>query len=161
MLKKNDPLPDEDRVVRNVPWTKLRKDAEDNVLGFLPTAFELKPDETTSTGLEDSLSVNWLEYFMESETRIRDCIWAMRKARSLGPKSAFAIGRVGTVKQACLDRGFRVRIIYEPMDGNLSHAGIRRLPPNDDLQLLDALAKEAFPSADMVMNSAIPKEPGI
>ncbi len=159
MLKKNDPLPDEDRVVRNVSWTKLLRDEDDNVLGFLPVAFELKSDETTSNGLEQSLSVNWLEYFTDPKMRISDCILAMRKARNLGSKSAFAVGQVGRVKQVCLARGFKVRVIYEPEDGNLSHAGIRRLPPND-LSLMDALATEAFLSSEMVMNSDIPKEPG-
>jgi hypothetical protein len=160
MLKKNDPLPDGDRVVRNVPWKKLLKDEDDNLLGgFLPIAFELRSDDTSPSGLEESLSVNWLEYFPDAETRIRDCVWAMRKARKLGSKSAFAVGQVGAVKQVCLARSFKVRVIYEPEDGNLSHAGIRRLPPND-LSLMDALATEAFPPTDMVMNSEIPKEPG-
>ncbi len=159
MLKKNDPLPDKDRIVRNVPWKRLLRDDEENVLGFLGIAFELRRNETTSTGFEQSLSVNWLEYFTDPETRIRDCVWAMRKARKLGSKSAFAVGQVGKVKQVCLERGLKVRVIYEPEDGNLSHAGIRRLPPND-LSLMDALATEAFASAEMVLNSDIPKEPG-
>jgi hypothetical protein len=159
MLKKNDPLPDEDRVVRNVPWKKLLKDEDDNVLGFLPIAFELRRDETTPTGFEEALSVNWLEYFTTPQTRVRDCIWAMRKARNLGGKSVFAIGQVGSIKQVCLARGSRVRVIYEPEAGNPSHAGVRRLPPND-LRLMDALATEAFPSTEMVLNSKIPKEPG-
>lgn len=159
MLKKNDPLPDEDRIVRNVPLKRLLTDEDGNVLGFLGIAFELRHDNNTSTGFEQSLSVNWLEYFKDPETRIRDCVWAMRKARNLGSKSAFAIGQVGSVKQVCSARGFKVRVIYEPEDGNLSHAGIRRLPPND-LSLMDALATEAFLSSEMVMNSDIPKEPG-
>ena len=49
-------LPDEHHVMRYVPWTRLRKDEDDNVLGFLGDAFKLKPNE-------DHLSVNWLEYF--------------------------------------------------------------------------------------------------
>jgi hypothetical protein len=28
-------LPDEDHVMRYVPWKKLRRDEDDNVLGFL------------------------------------------------------------------------------------------------------------------------------
>ena len=157
MLKKNDPLPDGDRVVRNVPWKKLLKDEDDNLLGgLLPIAFELRPDDTSPTGFEESLSVNWLEYFTSPETRIRDCVWAMRKARDVGGKSAFAIGQVGAIKQVCSGRGSKVRVIYEPEDGNPSHAGIRRLPPND-LSLMAALAEEAF--TGIVMNAEIPKEP--
>ena len=157
MLKKNEPLPDEDRVVRNVPWKKLLKDEDDNLLGgALGVAFELRQNANSSTGFEESLSVNWLEYFTDPATQIRDCIWAMRKARDCGGKSAFVIGQVGTVKQVPLARGFRVRVIYEPEDDNLSHAGIRRLPPND-MSLMEALAAEAF--TETVMNYDIPKEP--
>jgi hypothetical protein len=157
MLKKNDALPDEARVVRNVPWKKLLKDENDNLLGgFLPIAFELRQDDASPTGFEESLSVNWLEYFPDPETRLRDCIWAMRKVRDLRGKSAFAIAKVGTVKQVCVERGFGVRVVFDPEDNNPSHAGIRRLPPND-LSLMAALAAEAF--TEMVMNSDISKEP--
>jgi len=55
-------LPDEDHVMRFVPWGRLRKDEDDNVLGFLGDAFKLKPNE-------DHLSVNWLEYFGGDEMR--------------------------------------------------------------------------------------------
>jgi hypothetical protein len=157
MLKKNDPLPDEDRVIRNVPWKKLRKDEDENLLGgALPIAFEHRPNEKSPTGFEESLSVNWPEYFVDPDTRIRDCIWSMRKVRGVGGKSAFVIAQVGAVKRACLARGSKVRVVCEPDDDNPSHAGIRRLPPND-LSLMDALATEAF--TEMVLNSEIPKEP--
>jgi hypothetical protein len=49
-------LPDEDHVMRYVSWARLRRDEDDNILGFLGAAFQLRPDE-------ESLSVNWLEYF--------------------------------------------------------------------------------------------------
>src|SRR5437868_1468946 len=99
MLKKHSGLPDEDKVVRNIPWNRLRRDEDDKVLGFLGIAFELRPDSQSLTGVEDSLSVNWIEYFTDPETRIRDCIWSMRRARLPGAKSAFAIGKVETIKQ--------------------------------------------------------------
>ena len=157
MLKKYDPLPNEDKTVRNVSWSKLLKDEDLNLLGgFFPQAFELRPDDTSPTGLEESLSVNWLGYFEHFEEPLRDCIWAMRKARRINKKSAFGIAQVSAIKQICLAREFIVRVIYEPEDDNLSHAGIRRLPPND-LGLMEALAKEAF--TEMVLNSAIPEEP--
>jgi hypothetical protein len=146
------PLPDQDHVVRHVPWAKLRRDGDDNVLGFLPAAFERRPDE-------ESLSVNWLECecFLEPTTRVRDCIWAMRKARKAGGKSAFAIGNVGKIKATCLEQGQKVRIVHEPKDGEPAHAGIRRLP-RDDLKLLAALAEDAF--VEMVRNGDIADQPG-
>jgi hypothetical protein len=141
-------LPDQDRVMRHVPWKKLRRDGDDNVLGFLPQAFERRPDE-------DSLSVNWIEYFSDPTTRVRDCIWAMRKARKAGGQSAFAIGNVGQIKDTCLKRGHKVRIVHEPKDSEPAHSAIRRLPP-DDLTLLAALAEDAF--AEMVRNADIPNQ---
>jgi hypothetical protein len=143
-------LPDQDRVMRHVPWKKLRRDGDDNVLGFLPTAFELRPDE-------DSLSVNWIEYFPDPATRVRDCIWAMRRARKAGGQSAFAIGNVGKIKDTCLKQGYRVRIVHEPNDNEPAHSAIRRLP-RDDLTLLAALADDAF--VEMVRNTDISVQPG-
>jgi hypothetical protein len=143
-------LPDTDRVMRHVGWAKLLKDPEndDKVIGFLPQAFQRRGDE-------ESLSVRWIEYYTDSDDaeKIRKCALEERGARTIGPKSAFAIGRVGQVKDVCRTRGASVRIVHEPKDNEPSHSGIRRLP-RDDLVLLDALASEAF--ADMVLNSEIP-----
>lgn len=140
-------MPDEDHVMRNVPWSRLRRDEDDNVLGFLPEAFQLRPDE-------EWLSVNWMEFFTDPVTRVRDAVWAMRKSRDIGAKSAFAIGNVGKIKHTCLAHGAKIRIVYEPEENNPAHSGIRRLP-RDDLILLEALANDAF--ADMVKNADIPK----
>lgn len=142
-------LPDEDHVLRHVPWNRLRRDENDRVLGPLPQAFALRAGE-------ELLSVNWVEYFSNPDSRLRDTIWAMRKIRTPGGKSAFAKGNVGQIKRTCLAHGTSVRIVREPSAQNPSHAGIRRLP-RDDLVLLAALAEEAF--TDMIRNADIPAEP--
>lgn len=143
-------IPNEDHVMRHVPWGKLRRDEDDNVLGFLPQAFERRPDE-------DALSVSWMEYYADPATRTRDAVWAMRKARSVGGKSVFAVANVGRIKEVCLEAaGAKVRIVHEPLDDWPSHAGIRRLP-GEDLDLLDALAADAF--SEMVPNQDIPSQP--
>jgi len=139
-------LRNEDHVMRYVPWGKLRRDGDDNVIGFLPQAFQLRPGEP-------SLSVNWLEFFPNPETRVRDCVWAMRKVRSVGAKSAFAIGNVGKIKDTCLKHGFSVRVVHEPKKCEPAHSAIRRLPP-DDLTLLAALAEDAF--IEMIHNAQVP-----
>lgn len=140
-------LPDDDHVMRYVPWGKLRKDEDLNVIGFLGEAFTLKPDE-------DSLSVNWLEYFQgDREARIHASVKTFRTTLKVGTKSAFGIGNVAKVKEVCRARGANVRIVYEPKDDNKSHSGIRRLP-RDDTILLDALAADAF--AELIHNAAIP-----
>jgi hypothetical protein len=149
MSRKITNLPDEDHVMRYVSWNRLNKDEDDNVLGFLPQAFARRPDE-------ESLSVNWMEFFTDPATRVRDSVWAMRKTRDVGTKSAFGIGNVGKIKETCLIHGAKVRIVHEPEDNNAAHAGIRRLP-NDDLILLEALAQDAF--TEMVRNVDIHTQP--
>jgi len=135
--------------MRYVPWTKLRRDEDDNVLGALPQAFQLRPEE-------EALSVNWIEYFSDPATRIRDSVWAMRKAMGVGKKSNFAIGNVGKIKATCLaSGGIRVRIVYEPKDNEPAHSAIRRVP-RDDLSILAALADEAF--AEMVRKVDVPQQ---
>jgi hypothetical protein len=133
--------------MRYVPWNKLRKDENDNVLGFLGEAFRLRPDE-------DALSVNWLEYFEGAwEAKIQASVTTFRSTLKVGPKSAFGIGNIGKIKEVCRARRAAVRIVYEPTDDNPSHSGIRRLPREDTI-LLDALAADAF--VELIQNLAIP-----
>ncbi|MGH6680563.1 MAG: hypothetical protein ACREDL_16905 [Bradyrhizobium sp.] len=146
-------LPDEDHILRYVPWTRLRRDSEGNVLGFLPQAFQLREHE-------EYLSVNWLE-FQEGDrpTRVRLSVWAMRDSfeRPLGAKSAFAIGNVGRIKEICQAAGSRIRIVHEPDEPkNRGHSAIRRLP-RENLTLLEALAADAF--VERADNSAIRPKP--
>ena len=138
-------IPNEDHVMRYVPWGKLRRDEDDNVLGFLGEAFKLKPDE-------DALSVNWLEYFDgDRATRIQASVKTFRSTLKVGSKSAFGVGNVAKIKGVCRAKGATVRIVYEPTDDNKSHSGIRRLPRND-VMLRDALAAEAF--LELIHNSS-------
>lgn len=137
MKAKGMNLPDEDHVMRFVPWSRLRRDEDENVIGFLPHAFELRP-------AEQSLSVNWLEYFNgDREIRIQESVKIFRNTRVVGKKSAFGIGNVGQIKEICGANGAPVRIVYEPEVNNPAHSAIRRLP-RDDLSLLEALAADAF-----------------
>jgi len=146
MISKGSNLPDEDHVMRYVPWTRLRKDGDENVIGFLPEAFVLREGE-------QSLSLNWLEYFSgDRNQKIRESVNVFRRVRKVGPKSAYGIGNVRRTKEVCEANGARVRIVYEPDDDNPAHAGIRRLP-RDDLSLLDAIATEAF--TELVRNAEI------
>jgi hypothetical protein len=141
-------LPDEDHVMRYVPWARLLRDENDNVLGFLPQAFELRPEE-------DGLSVNWVEFFKgDWETRVQQSVRTLRGsfAHGVGRKSAFGIANVGVIKTTCMNAGARVRIVHEPDDRNPAHSSVRRLP-RDDLDLLQALADQAF--VDLVQNADV------
>jgi hypothetical protein len=139
-------LPDDHHVMRYVPWGRLLRDGDDNVLGFLPQAFRRR--ET-----EDAPFVNWLEYFEGDRAgQITASARVFRQTITVGSKSAFGIGNVARIKEVCRNNRATVRILYEPTDDNPAHAGIRRLP-RDDVTLLEALAADAF--AELVHNAAI------
>lgn len=148
VLMKYQALPPNDHVVRYVPWGKLLKDENDNVIGFLGEAFRRRSNE-------DALSATWAEYFKgSSQTQITSSILAIRASRSVGGKSCFAIGGVAAISDACAQRNQKVRIIHEPTTENKAHASVRRIP-RDDMELLEILATEAW--AELVPNSSIPK----
>ena len=56
MTADNEDLPNTSRVVRYVPYGRMRRDEDDNYLGPLPSAFEARP-------IDKYLSVTWCEYF--------------------------------------------------------------------------------------------------
>jgi hypothetical protein len=98
-------LPDDDHVMRYVPWGRLRRDGDDNVLGFLPQGFQRR--ET-----EESLSVNWIEYFSgDRHSQITASVRMFRQTITVGSKSAFGIGNVGKTKDVCRAHGAVVRIV--------------------------------------------------
>jgi hypothetical protein len=147
MMDKGANLPDDHHVMRYVPWSRLLRDEADNVIGFLSQAFALRQDE-------ESLSVNWLEYFGgDRKSNIRDSALEFRRNYKVGKKSAFGIANVKKIKDTCIaTAGVKVRVVYEPSRKNPAHSGIRRLPV-DDLTLLDALAADAF--VELVQNSDV------
>lgn len=150
-INKGMNLPDQDHVIRHVSWSKLRKDGDDNILGFLPQAFALRPIEESIK----SISVNWLEYYDgDHATRTKKSIQSLRATKPIGEKSAFGIGNVGNIKEICKQNAALVKIVYAPTDGNLSHSVIRQLP-KDDLSLLAAIATDAF--CELVLNTDIEK----
>lgn len=142
-------LPDRDHVARHVPWKKLRRDGNDKIPGFLPQAFELREGE-------QSLSVNWLEYYEGNrEDRLQEAVNALRSRREINKKDAFGIGNVGKIKSVCLDSGTNVRIVYSPTKSILDHCDIRNIP-RDDLAFLAAVAEDAF--SELVLNADRPSK---
>jgi len=147
MMNKGANLSDDHHVMRHVPWSRLIKDEADNVVGFYSQAFALRPNE-------ESLSVNWLEYFgSDRKTNIRDSVLDFRRTFKVGKKSAFGIASVNKIKDTCsATAGLKVRVVYEPSKKNPAHSSIRHLP-REDLTLLDALAADAF--SELVKNSDV------
>lgn len=146
-------LPDPDHVVRHVPWTKLHRDEDGDVLGVLGEAFAPRPSDNSA------LSVNWLEFYDgDWKTKIEASVNAFRASRMLdgkkvGSRSDFAVGNVAKIKSICSTSSRAVRIIFAPSRNNPSHSVIRTIP-SDDMTLLDALATEGI--MELVRNSDIP-----
>lgn len=143
-------VPLEHHVVRYVPWSRLRKDEEDHVIGVLGAAFKLRGDE-------DYLSASWAEFFGGKHD---ECVAATVKAIrasnvQVTPRSGFAVGNVGRIKDICFaDREkHKIRIIHEPEDDNKAHTAIRGWPRSND-PLLELIAEEAW--SETILNSQIP-----
>jgi hypothetical protein len=144
-------LPDGDHCVRYVPWARLRKDEEENVIGVLGAAFRLRDEE-------DYLSATWAEFFAGAthHDRIVASVRAIRASNiDVRPKSGFAVGCVAEIKRACLeDQGrHRIRIIHEEEQDNPAHAALRGWP-RDNNDLLDLLAEEVW--CDRILNADVP-----
>lgn len=144
---KGQKIPAEHHIVRYVPWSKLRKDENDNVLGVLGEAFLLRPNE-------QSLSTTWLEYFPGDRTsQITSAVKAIRASNlSPGGRSGFAIGKVQAITDACANHKHKIRIIHEPEADNKAHASVRRFP-RDDQELLELLAIESW--SELVLNKDV------
>lgn len=156
-LKKNTALPEEEHVLRHVPWTKLRKDMDDNVIGVLGAAFKLREKEKY-------LSVTRVEHFAGNHTdKVHKSIREIRKYYKVKPKSHFTVGNVSKIKAIYKEKQKKqVRIISFPtttkllMDGSIykndSHAAVYNLEQNDD-ELLEFLAEEIW--SELHPNSSV------
>ncbi|NKJ34089.1 hypothetical protein [Rhizobium sp. SG570] len=133
-------LRDDERIVRFVPWSKLRRDEDDNVIGVLPQAFELRADE-------DYLSATWCEYYNGTDSeQLRCAIEAIRNSDlTVGPKARFAVGVVGEIRAIveAPQAAKKLRIIHEPEDDNPAHAAVRHWP-REDLGVLELLASSVW-----------------
>jgi len=142
-------IPGDDHVVRYVPWARLRKDEDDNVVGVLGAAFRLRDDE-------QYLSAVWLEYFRDTrDANIVKAVNALRKSNiDVRPRSGFAIGNVQKIKDVCLadQKRYKIRVLHEPEDDNAAHAALR-LWPRDNDALLELLAEDTW--SELVLNKDV------
>jgi hypothetical protein len=134
--KRNRKLPPDNHIIRYVPWTRLRKNKNDEVIGILGDAFKLREGE-------QYLSATWLEFFnnLGEEPRI-EAIRAIRLTPLIvRPKSGFAIGKVSTIQSACMKYKVKnVRIIHSPNKSN-------------EAELFEHLATEAW--AELILNEDV------
>jgi hypothetical protein len=152
-LKKNAAIPDDNHVIRHIPWNKLRKNENDAVVGILGEAFKMSEKE-------NYLSANWLEYFSGShDEQVISTIQEIRNCLVVRPKSGFAIGKVDGIKTLCSEkRNRKIRIVYSPSTTkagytNSTHVAVQSLP-EEDMELFELLATEAW--SHLVLNSSVP-----
>jgi hypothetical protein len=147
MLPASKEIPSEYSVMRYAGRNRIIIE-DDKVVGFFPQAFALRPDE-------EYLSVTWIEYFKGApdEQRVRAIKAFRRSFPGVGKQSAYAIGNVGKVRDECVARSHRVRILHEPEDENKGHCAIRRFP-RDDSDLLQVLSADVF--TEIIPNISIP-----
>jgi hypothetical protein len=135
-------LPPEHHVIRYVPWARLRRDENEQVIG----------------DNEEYLSATWLEYFPAASRQqmIIDAVHCIRASKiDVRPRSGFAIGQVQKIQARCLadPKAYKIRVVHEPEDDNPAHTALRRWPENND-QLLELLALDEW--SETLLNSSIP-----
>jgi len=110
-------IPAEHSIVRCVTWSKLRKDADDNVVGIFAAAFKMRDDE-------NELSANWLDHFEgDRPTKLTALLAVLRKSKyKPSPKSGLAIGIAGEISEAAKRCNASIRIIHAPEDDNSGRA---------------------------------------
>lgn len=157
-LKKHDTLPDDNNILRHVPWSKLRKDMDDNVIGVLGAAFKLRDGESY-------LSVTRIEHFTGTRiSKIHDSVREVRKYLNVKPKSHFSVGKVNQIKALYQKQEKKpVRIVSYPTNTKLlkdgspykndSHAAVFNLEQDDD-ELLELLAEDIW--CELYPNSSVP-----
>lgn len=137
MTKRGSPLPDSNHVMRLVPNTKLMRDGDGNVVGFLAAAFELRAGEL-------SLSLSWLEHngsdHAANAAASKAQLLAVReKARNV----AFGVAEVARTKMVSRHNSKRVRLIFAPTQGIPSHSALHVDMPVPHT-VREALANEFF-----------------
>jgi hypothetical protein len=142
-------LPDDHCVVRYVPWARLRKDENDNVVGVLGAAFRLRNNE-------EYLSATWAEFFSASgcDENLACAVRAIRASdMDVRPKSGFAVGKVGPIKARCLadQKRYKIRVIHERTSDNPGHAALR-LWPRENEPLLELLAETDWSTTLLNLN---------
>ena len=131
-------VPNDSHVMRYVRKRQLRRDENDNVIGILPQALELREGEAY-------LSVTSLEHFdPQYEQGLIQAAEAIRRELTVRANDGFSTTEVGDFCDICERFDEKVRVLHEPVnDGNTGHVAIRRFP-RDNLELLDLLASDAF-----------------
>jgi hypothetical protein len=149
LSKNKRKIPDDDHVIRYVPWSRLRRNGNDEVIGVLGEAFRLREVD------KGKLSVTWIEYFDQNgDELLIQAVRAIRASRLVvQPKSGFAKGNISKIEAACSKHNTKIKVVHSPGPDNCAHASVIGLP-EDNSELFELLASEAW--ADLVLNKDIP-----
>ena len=119
-----------------------------------PAGFALRVDD------RGGLSVTWIEFFgLNRPNNVREGAKAYRASltsRKLGAEGLFAIARGDKIIEKAADYRKAVRIVHAPVPGNDGHAEVRHFT-DDDLELLDSLARDVFDEVIFVRELRLPK----
>lgn len=122
---KNKIIPDSNHVARYCKPTTVENDE------ILATAFLMRP-------IDESLSVNWLEYFKLStrEKEISKIQDVYNIKLNVSPKSRIAVVNIGQArKKVFFESDDRRNLLFkhDPSKGDPSHSGIFNLKPDDEM----------------------------
>ncbi len=136
MIKRGNALPDADHVMRHVSHSKQMRDANDNVVGFLPAAFEHREGEA-------SLSMMWLEFYGGTHPENVAACKASLLASRRGGKALFGVAEVSKTKIIAKHNNKPVRIVFAPSADLPSHSAVHIATPVPDI-VHEALAHEFY-----------------
>jgi hypothetical protein len=131
-------IPNDDTLIRHVKPSAVDRDpVTDEIRGVFVGAFRLAEGD-------DYLSAGWIEFFTGSRAeRISKSTAAFRLALTVRPRSAFVLGVVATIKEACMRFNQRIRVIHEPVADFDCHVAVRQFRDGDN-RLLLLLAESAW-----------------
>lgn len=132
-------IPADNHVVRTVgkeKWDEVQMESGTKVRiandEFLP-----REDHPPGTGPEESVSVDWLEYFSGTLPiqlrQARDAVAARRPSGKVGKQAQLAVVVVGDVHAAAKKGGKQVRVKTTGDETDPSHSGIYGLEPYDHI----------------------------
>lgn len=144
-------LKDDAIVARYAGYSKLRRNKDDDVIGVLHTAFELRPNE-------EYLSAAHLDHFSGSKI---EKLSAMKMAYDphplqVKPNGAFTLGEVGKIKSCCATFAIPVRIVNAPSKNLDCYVQVRQFK-DDIIELLNTLSEETW--CDFIVVKDIPNNP--
>jgi hypothetical protein len=112
-------------VIRHIPWNRLMKDEQGQIVGCFPQAFYARDGETY-------LSVNWLEYFSGGKrAQLKGVLQHLAAVREIKLKQGLGICTVVGVHQAYAALSKKGRVIHTPNAKQDSYSRITKVLVTD------------------------------